>query len=83
MYGPLTPVSYCHVSPVSTEEGMQFDLLLMDEAGKPAIRFQCLSGRDLAGAQTGRPAVNPGAAAGTYDLPGSDADQAAGGRGWN
>lgn len=68
VYGPLTPVSYCHVSPVSTEEGMQFDLLLMDEAGKPAIRFQCLSGRDLAGAQTGRPAVNPGAAAGTYDL---------------
>lgn len=49
VYRPLTPVSYCLVAPAAyaKEQDMQFDLLLLDSSGLPAVRFSCLSGRDL------------------------------------
>lgn len=49
VYRPLTPVSYCLVAPAAyaKEQDMQFDLLLLDSSGQPAVRFSCLSGRDL------------------------------------
>ncbi|MEK4852175.1 beta-ketoacyl synthase N-terminal-like domain-containing protein [Paenibacillus sp. FSL H7-0756] len=50
VYRPLTPVSYCLAAPAPAsgqEQGMQFDLLLLNSSGLPAVRFSCLSGRDL------------------------------------
>ncbi|AZS14159.1 hypothetical protein EI981_06615 [Paenibacillus lutimineralis] len=70
VYGALTSVSYCLVSPISegVKEGMHFDLLLMDESGTPTIRFQCLSGRDLTAAQTVPQAETATSAFDGYDL---------------
>ncbi|WP_410511160.1 beta-ketoacyl synthase N-terminal-like domain-containing protein [Paenibacillus sp. BR2-3] len=51
VYKALTPISYCLVTPsnsfASEHQGLQFDLLLFDESGNLAVKFLCLSGRDL------------------------------------
>ncbi|WP_052429550.1 beta-ketoacyl synthase N-terminal-like domain-containing protein [Paenibacillus borealis] len=69
VYRTLTPVSYCLVTPAASgkEQGMQFDLLLLDSSGLPAVRFSCLSGRDLISAEQNTKVADAetGASAGT------------------
>nr|WP_238651998.1 beta-ketoacyl synthase N-terminal-like domain-containing protein [Paenibacillus piscarius] len=53
VYGALSPVSYCLVTPADNtgqEQGAQFNLLLLDSSGRPAVHFACLAGRDLSAA---------------------------------